>query len=279
MTRLHALDSSPTHSLVAFEKRYVTEEEYWEEYYHCPDVTYEWNHGYLEEKGVSDIITTLVYQWLLRLLDCYLQTTAYGQMIGLETGFRLVLPRGVKIRRPDLGIVLNTNPIPWLPEDKSYQGTFDLCLEAISDSSQQDIERDTIEKKRTYAQAGVKEYYILDGHDRYTAFYYLNQQGVYLPIKPTAENIIQSTVLPGLQFRRADLFTRPTIETMAEDPVYPFVFPAFRETKQARVVAEALAQEERQARIKEELARIAAESQIQQMAEKLHALDIDPKKL
>jgi hypothetical protein len=87
---------------------------------------------------------------------------------------------------------------------------------------------------------------------------------------------------------------------MAEDPVYPFVFPAFRETKQARVaaeklaqeerqarikeeqarvVAEALAQEERQARIKEELARIAAESQIQQMAEKLHALDIDPKKL
>jgi hypothetical protein len=292
MTKLHALDSLPIDSLVIPEKQYVTQQEYWEKYYHSCEITYEWNHGYLEEKGVSDAITFWVYQWFLQLLNCYLQTQAIAQITGLEMGFRLVLPHQVEeIRRPDLGIVLNTNPVPLLPEDKSYQGIFDLCIEAISDSSQREIKRDTVEKKHSYAQAGVKEYYILDGHDRYSAFYHLNEQGIYLPIKRVAGDIIQSMVLPGFQFRYTDLFTQPSLEAMIEDPVYSFVSPAYRETKlayleekQARVIAQALAQEEKQARViarieRRKQARINIETQMQQLLEKLRALGIDPQKL
>jgi Uma2 family endonuclease len=300
MSELHALDLLPTDSLVVCEKQYVTEEEYWEKYYHYPEVTYEWNNGYLEEKGMSDILTVLIYQWLSQLLNRYLQTQACGQMVSLETGFSIVLPHKVKIRRPDLGVVLNTNPVPLLLNEKSYQGIFDLCIEAISYSSEDDIKRDTIDKKQNYAKAGVKEYYILDDKDYYMAFYHLNEYGVYLPIEPVAGDIIQSLVLPGFQFRRVDLFTRPSLEEMAEDPVYPFVFPTFREEKQARIAAEALAQKKEQARLaavalaqkkeqarlaavalaqKEKQARVAAETQMQQMAEKLRALGIDPEKL
>jgi len=38
-------------------KHKVTEAEYWDKYYDYPDVTYEWNNGELEEKGVSDFVT------------------------------------------------------------------------------------------------------------------------------------------------------------------------------------------------------------------------------
>lgn len=286
MTELHTSDSPPTDSLIVSGKQYVTEEEYWEKYYHYPEVTYEWNNGYLEEVGGSNVATVFIYHWLLQLLTHYLETQAIAQIIGLAMGFRLVLPHRIEIRRPNLGVILNTNPIPLLPNEYSYKGTFDLCIEAISCLSQPDIERDTVDKKHSYAQAGVKEYYILDNEDRHTAFYYLNEQGVYSPIKPVAGDIIQSTILPGFQFRRADLFTLPNIEIMTEDPIYPFVIPAIRETKQAyfkekqarikeeqaRIAAEALVQQKEQARV-------AAETQMQQLLEKLRASGIDPEKL
>jgi Uma2 family endonuclease len=251
----------------------VTQGEYWEKYYETPDVTYEWNNGYLEKKAVSDLLTISMYKWFFKLLEYYLETHQIAQSVPLEMGFPLVLPQKTEIRRPDLGVVLNSNPVPLKPEDRSYKGTFDLCIEAISDSSTKDIKRDTEEKKANYAQAGVKEYYILDGHDRYLEFYRLSASGVYVPIKPGRGKVIQSTVLPGFQFRVEDLFNKPSPDEMIENLVYQgFVLPGYREEKLARLKAEM------QAQIANE--QIEVEKRLrQQLAEKLRSLGIEPDKI
>ncbi len=278
---MYALDYSNTHSEGSFvsspTRQRVEEAEYWEKYYDYPDVTYEWNDGYLEEKPVSTIVTVSMYKWFFKLLESYLTTYPIAESMLLEIGFDLTLPQKSETRRPDLGVVLNSNPVPLLPEDRSYKGTFDLCVEAISDSSKEGIERDTQDKKDVYAQAGVKEYYILDGQDRYLEFYHLGPRGVYLPIKPTKMGIIKSTVLPGFQFRIADLFTKPSPDDMIDDPIYKdFVLPGYSKAiekaeaeKRARQKAEQQVEAEKRARQKaeqqvetEQCARQEAETEI-----------------
>jgi Uma2 family endonuclease len=232
MTTLQALnressqeDRSPTP---------ISEAEYWEKYYNGPNVVYEWNNGYLEEKAVSDVLTISMYKWFFELLEHYLRTNPIAQSVLLEMGFRFTLSGKSEVRRPDLGVVLNDNPIPLLPHDKSYHGIYDMCIEALSDSTTEIMERDTITKKIEYAQAGVKEYYILDSHAERTQFFRLNKaRGVYTPIKRLKGGIIKSKVLPGFQFRFEDLFSKPSPDEMINDKVYQdFVLPAYAKANQ-----------------------------------------------
>jgi len=264
-------------------RRRVSEAEYWEKYYDYvgpEDHHYEWNDGYLEEKPMPDYVSYSMYKWLVKLLDSFLEVYPVAKIIGLEVGFRLALPHKVAIRKPDLGVVLNRNPVPLGPRDQSYQGVFDICLESLSYSSPSEIKRDTVTKKLEYAQAGVKEYYILDARDEAveTAFYQLTPAGIYVPIPPTPDGLIGSNVLPGFQFRLTDLQRRPTLTETSEDPVYQaFVLPALQAERRARQLAEsqaqvareaqqlaeAKAQAEREARCHETEARQLAESTAQ----------------
>jgi Uma2 family endonuclease len=207
--------------------RIVSEELYWAEYYDRGDYSYEWNNGRLEEKPVSDHAQFQLYLWFLALLKDYLHVQPIARMIGLEVGFRMALPRKTTIRKPDLGVVLNSNPVPLGDKDRSYQGIFDLCIESLSDSSKREVERDTVVKKKEYAAAGVTEYFIIDETGSETAFYRLNR-GVYIPIPPE-HDIIRSAVLPGFQFRVADLYRLPQPPEMIQDSVYQdFVSPFLR---------------------------------------------------
>ena len=45
----------------------VSEEQYWAYYYEGQDQVYEWNNGVLEEKGVSDSKTSLLFFWFLEI--------------------------------------------------------------------------------------------------------------------------------------------------------------------------------------------------------------------
>jgi len=215
----------------------VSEAEYWEKYYvnTYDDHQYEWNNGYLEEKPMSDYVSCLRYDWFKILLWLYLKSQPVAKIVSLEMGFRLALPHKRAIRKPDLGLVLNSNPIPLGPFDQSYQGVFDMCLESLSYSKPGEVKRDTVTKKREYAQAGVKEYYILDSRDTKTAFYQLMPGGIYRPIPPTSDGLIGSNVLPGFQFRLQDLQRQPSLEQLSEDPVYSaFVLPALQAAKRAQ---------------------------------------------
>ncbi|MDM8560631.1 Uma2 family endonuclease [Candidatus Parabeggiatoa sp. HSG14] len=252
-----------THVPYAPPKKQVTEAEYWEKYYDYPDKNYEWNNGFLEEKPVSEHVTYLTFVWFLELVNHYLKTHSNADLAGLEMGFRMVLSNKMNIRKPDFGVVLKSNPIPLLPHDSSYHGTFDMCIEAISESSAKEVTRDTVTKKAEYAQAGVKEYVILDGNGNHTAFYHLNTNGIYVPVKPSKGDIIKSKVLPGFQFRIADLYKKPSPEKMIEDPIYQgFVLPGYSEAKKAKQEAEKRADK--------------AEQQAKRLAAKLQELGINP---
>jgi Uma2 family endonuclease len=208
--------------------RYVSEEIYWAEYYDRGDFSYEWNDGRLEVKPMTDYAQFRLYLWFLALLKDFLHVNPIARMIGLEVGFRMALLHKVAIRKPDLGVVLNSNSVPLGDKDRSYQGIFDLCIESLSDSTKKEVERDTVEKKEEYAAAGVAEYYILDETSGETAFYRLNRSGVYAPIAARG-GIVRSGVLPGFQFRLADLYSLPEPPQMIDDAVYnSFISPYFR---------------------------------------------------
>ncbi|MFZ4659829.1 MAG: Uma2 family endonuclease [Caldilineaceae bacterium] len=208
--------------------RYVSEEEYWAVYYENSDFHYEWNNGRLEEKPMADYAQFRLYLWFLGLVKDYLYVTKSGRMIGLELAFRMALAHKTAIRKPDLAIVLNSNAIALLDKDRSYKGIFDICIESISDSTKGEVERDTITKLQEYAAAGVKEYYILDEREIETEFYRLNSRGIYVPLMPK-DGIIRSQVMPGFQFRLADLYRLPEPPQMIDDPVYQgFVSPFLR---------------------------------------------------
>jgi len=217
----------------------VSEEIYWRDYYEDPETIYEWNNGILEEKPVSDYETFLIYAWFVDLLRRFLQTYPIASLTGLEMGFRFTLPNNkIIVRKPDLGIVLNTNPVQLQNHDMRYHGIFDLCIEALSDSTRQERERDTLIKKTEYAAAGIREYFILHNTPLQEC-YRLNEKGIYLPIVPTKNGVIQSQVLPGFEFRREDLWNRPNVEEMIDDPVYQkFVFPNWQLERKLRREAE-----------------------------------------
>jgi len=224
----------------------VSEAVYWTEYYLESDHHYEWNNGRLEEKPVSDYETFLVYAWFGELVRHFLRTHPCAQLVGLEMGFRLPLPGGTVIRKPDFGVVRNDNPQPLLPLDCSYHGVFDLCIEALSDQERSGIVRDTVTKKAEYAAGGVPEYYILHQNPAHQAFYTRTPAGFYTPIAPRS-GVICSRVLPGLQFRPTDLARRPELEALRDDPIYAgFVLPGWRADRER--AAAAARQAEAQAR-------------------------------
>jgi len=243
----------------------VSEAVYWAEYYLKSDHHYEWNNGRLEEKPVSDYETFLVYAWFSELVRHFLRTHPCAQLVGLEMGFRLPLPSGTVIRKPDFGVVRNDNPQPLLPLDCSYRGVFDLCIEALSDQERSGIERDTVIKKAEYAAGGVPEYYILHQNPAHQAFYTRTPTGFYTPIAPQA-GVICSRVLPGLQFRPTDLARRPELETLRDDPVYAgFVLPGWRADRE-RAAAAARQAEAQGRRAAAEARRADAEAQAKREA-------------
>lgn len=212
--------------------------------------------------GLSEPLQAKLFE---RFSQADLGTHHNARLTALETGFRLSLPGKVVIRKPDLGLVRDSNAVPLQDLDRSYRGTFDLCVEALSDSTPAEIARDTEQKRAEYEAVGVPEYYILHHQLRWQLFYRRNAFGVYEPMARD-DGIMRSAVVPGFRFRLADLLTRPAPEALIEDPVYaPFVLPRWQQDRAARRQAEERAEQAEQlarrkeaenAALLEELARL-----------------------
>jgi len=257
----------PATEPVSEDGKFVSEKEYWEKYYEHPDFNYEWNNGILEEKPVSDVKNITMYYWFIRLLGYYLETTERGKAVFHDFGFRLALLGGTSIRKPDFAVVLIDNTTSLEQDDRSFKGIFDLCIELISDATQKDIIRDTVDKKNEYEIIGVKEYYVLDASNVHMAFYYRAAgSGYFVPLRLIDGDIIQSEALKGFQFRVSHLFTQPPIEELIEDKVYyDFVIPAYRTIKLRAEAAKKNAEKEKRradsAEKKAEAARKEAEEE------------------
>jgi Uma2 family endonuclease len=270
-----ALPAAPANPYAPDDGRYVTLEEYWAKWYEHPypdiDVSYEWNNGILEAKPLPNASQLDLYNWFLDLLRRYLKTHGIAKLINLETGFVLTIAdpaessgERVQVRKPDIGLILNSNPVSWGEiTQRHFGGVCDAVVEAVSDSTQAEVLRDTDEKRRDYALAGVKEYTILDPSGEHMRFYRLAPEGRYEEIPPDADGVIHSEVLPGFQFRMEDLRRQPELAELALDDVYAgFVLPGFRDAMTARRVAEDLAETEAAARRKAEERAQALEAEL-----------------
>ncbi len=253
--------SAPVNPLAPDEGRRVSLEEYWEKWYENPypdiDVSYEWNNGILEAKPLANAPQIELGFWFLFLLGQYLFSRDIAQLINLETGFVLTMedvtePSGIRkaVRKPDIGIILNSNPVPWgRLNQRSFAGVCDGVIEFISDSTQVEVRRDTEEKRRDYALAGVQEYYILDPTGEHMHFFHRTPDRQYEEIQPDAAGVIRSQLLPGFQFRHSDLYELTALEELALDDVYQgFVLPKYQESLAARQQAEQRAETEATAR-------------------------------
>ncbi len=233
---LHA-DAEPLDAEPSLGGHWCSEHDYWTHYYLLSDTQYEWNNGRLEEIPASNYATFQVYHWFMLLLDHFLRARPIARLVALKIGFRLALPSGVVIRKPDFGLVLDDNPQPILPLDASYHGVFDLCVEALADTKRSHID-DTLTKKAEYAAGGVPECCILHHEPEHQAFFARTTAGLYAPIAPL-EGVVHSRVLPGFRFRLADLGRRPPHEELRTDPVYAdYVALALQEAER-RTAAEA----------------------------------------
>ena len=270
-----ARPAAPVNPWAPDEGRYVTLEEYWARWYENPypdiDVSYEWNNGILEAKPMPNAPQLDLGNWFLVLLLQFINTHGIAKLINMETGFHLKMmdseePSGMRqaVRKPDIGIILNDNPVSWGEIDqRHYAGHCDAVVEVLSDSTQAEVLRDTDEKRRDYALAGVKEYTILDPSGEHMRFYRLAPEGRYEEIPPDADGVIHSEVLPGFQFRHEDLWRQPELAELALDDVYAgFVLPGFRDAMTARRVAEDLAETEAAARRKAEERAQALEAEL-----------------
>ena len=285
--------SPPINPFAPDDGRYVTKEEYWARWYENPypdiDVSYEWNNGRLEAKPLPNEPQLDLYNWFLDLLHRFISTYPIAKLINLETGFVLTIedpaePSGQReaVRKPDIGVILNSNPVPWGGVDRRhFDGVCDMVVEAVSDSTLAEVLRDTEEKRRDYALAGVKEYYILDPGGEHMRFYRLIGGGRYEEIQPDLEGVIGSDVLPGLQFRLEEMERQPRMEELALNDVYSgYVIPRLQiavnkseveaqraeEEAAARQAAEQRAEAEALARQAEATARLAAEQRAEEEA-------------
>ena len=265
--------------------RRVTLEEYWAKWYESPypdiDVSYEWNNGILEAKPLSNKPQLDLGNWFLDLLRRYLETHAIAELINMETGFFMTMadaeePSGRRraVRKPDIGIILHSNPVSWGRIDqRSFAGVCDAVVEFLSDSTQKEVRRDTEEKRRDYALAGVKEYTILDPSGEHMRFYRLTPQERYEEIQPDAAEVIRSETLSGFQFRHGDLWRLPVLAELALDEVYSaYVIPDLQvAVTRAEEAEEQAAREARRAEA-ETIARQQAEERTQALEAELARL-------
>ena len=287
----------PVNPFAPDDGRYVTLEEYWDKWYENPypdiDVSYEWNNGRLEAKPSHNAPQIVLCNWFLDLLRRYISTYPIAKLINLETGFVLTMedpadPSGQRkaVRKPDIGVILKSNPVSWGGIDQyHFDGVCDMVVEAISDATPAETLRDTEEKRRDYALAGVKEYYILDPSREHMRFYRLIAGGRYEEIAPDAEGVVASEVLPGLQFRMEDLGRQRDLLELALDDVYSgYVIPAYKiavdraEAEAQRADAEAAARQSETQRA-DAAAAARREAEAQRVAEKIRALENELERL
>lgn len=261
----------PANPLAPDEGRRVTKEEYWAKWYQNPyphiDVSYEWINGVLQAKPPSNYPQIKQYRWFLSLISLYTETHPIADLINLNTGVSMTVPDASRpsgkwdvVYKPDLGVIRHDNPAPWGATGQyAFEGVCDICVEEISDATLEEVRRDTREKKRGYAIAGVQEYFILDPEDRYMRFFRLTADRRYREIPPDAAGVISSQVLPGFQFRRSDLLNLPDLAELALDEIYAdYVIPGYAATA-ARLEAETAARrqaEEDNRALQAELARL-----------------------
>ena len=158
----------------------------------------EFTDGRVEELPMPTVLHQAIILFLTRLLDAYLEPR--GGFV-LFAGLRVRIRSG-KFRDPDLAALCDRSDPR--NQDRFWLGA-DLVMEVVSPD---DPNRDLVEKRADYAEAGIPEYWIVD---------------------PRFESVTVLTLIDGAYaehgtFSRGDTTTSPLLDGFAVDVTALFDF-------------------------------------------------------
>ena len=184
----------------------------WEEFLAWPiEGKTEWVDG----KGIAYVSNSIPHARMVRFLDAllvlFVRVFDLGEVFSHNVLLRIVTrPSG---REPDVFVVgrddLGGVRRQW------FEGPVLLAIEVVSDDG---VERDLVEKRTEYEQAGVREYLVIDGRSGQPDLTYLRLDagGRYQPVAPDADGHYHSATLPGFWLDPAWLAQDPppTVEPL-----------------------------------------------------------------
>lgn len=164
------------------------------------DLTFEDFLEIIEDDQKADLLDGVIYMsspdnienndlnaWLCTILTAFVEAKELGKVYVSRVAYRIGKKRGPE---PDLGF------IPKKMAKKTRRGYIDgppaLAIEIVSPDS---VQRDYIQKRAIYEEAGVKEYWILDPDETRATFLTL-KKGRFEEM-PLKNGIVESRVLPG----------------------------------------------------------------------------------
>ncbi len=147
-----------------------------------------------------------------RLVHNFLSSELYVQLAAYRNGLEespihlfqdVIVALSLEMRHllaPDLAIVLHERMSILNP--RFIEGAPDIVVEILSD----DRRRDLVRKRQLYAQAGVREYWIVDPTDDTVTLLELSNDGYTERAQLTAADTLTTPLLPGLAITLADIF-------------------------------------------------------------------------
>lgn len=166
----------------------------------CDEDTYaEWVDGEVDPMTAPGTRHQDLLVFLVTLLRMFAEEQEAGRV--LAAPYLVKLPRSGRL--PDILFVAKENEHRL---GKLFlQGAPDLAVEIVSPESRS---RDRRDKHREYAEAGVREFWLIDPEGRRAEFFHLNEQGAYEPL-PIVDDTFRSRVLDGLWIRVEWLWQEP----------------------------------------------------------------------
>jgi Uma2 family endonuclease len=134
-----------------------------------------------------------IVAFLFHLLGYYATRSRIGRAFAAPAP--LLLRGGRSMREPDVVVLTDANR-GRLTSD-GIVGKADLVVEVVSSDS---VTRDRRDKLREYAEAGIPEYWIVEGREGRSGvmIFRLHEEGYYIEIAPDKDGLLRSQVLPGL---------------------------------------------------------------------------------
>lgn len=138
-----------------------------------------------------------LFGFLHFILYGYVSRKKLGSILGSRSLIRFSDYTGFE---PDLLFVTHNRQA--IIKEQNIEGAPDLIAEILSLSTRH---LDQVEKKKYYAEFGVKEYWLIDPY-RQTADFFYNHQGNWMPLPVDENGIFHSRVLTDFWFRVDWLF-------------------------------------------------------------------------
>jgi Uma2 family endonuclease len=159
----------------------------------------EFTDGYIEVLPMPTTSHQRIVAYLYNLVLAFVTPRALGTVLFAPLRVRL---RSGKFREPDVIFALAENS-DFIREE--YWTGADLVMEVVSDDPEA-RKRDLIRKRRDYANAGIREYWIVDPQERRITVLKLSGKSYVIQGKCEDGDTAESAFLTGLRVDASEVF-------------------------------------------------------------------------